>query len=384
MAPSARTIRYEITGEVPADPSTIFFRVTQVPHVKCFVSSRYVVVGLASPTFLEEHCSQDNTRKLKAEGFNLIESQEARSSRTLLAFRPQSLITQANMADLKSEIELKNEVAVEEIALNQRKTPFLKIRLSSPAEAEKLAKGIRAYSLIIPSYRIERERYRPVRQCLRCYQFTHATAACPSKTRVCSKCAAKDHVHTACSAEQIKCLNCGGEHVAISFDCPEKRRAQEEQSRAKNQPRDTQQPITAAAPPAPLPGDRSYATAAKPNASHATSLPSLSAETPLLPEPAVLTAKIQACSSTAAVGAGDDFAAYAKIFPLLLEKNGLPTISIPPEVTQLVAELRSPSNAAPPAAPKATTSEHTSNHPSAPSDPPSPTVCWRTAGSGCQ
>lgn len=106
---------------------------------------------LASEASLQEHVSKTNTQNLATLGFNLVESQEARRARTLLAFRFPKFLTERIATDLAEEIPEKNNVQVEEIALLPTRTPILKFIVNSTAESDSLLKlGVGAFSVIIP------------------------------------------------------------------------------------------------------------------------------------------------------------------------------------------------------------------------------------------
>lgn len=58
----------------------------------------------------------------------------------------------------------------------------------------------------------------PLRQCYKCFQFNHSAKVCRNEQK-CSLCSGP-HFYKECNVKEIKCCNCGGEHLAISRDCP--------------------------------------------------------------------------------------------------------------------------------------------------------------------
>lgn len=58
----------------------------------------------------------------------------------------------------------------------------------------------------------------PVLQCYKCFKFNHSAKICHGNQK-CSKCA-EDHSFKDCSTDNFKCINCGGNHLAISKECP--------------------------------------------------------------------------------------------------------------------------------------------------------------------
>ena len=57
-------------------------------------------------------------------------------------------------------------------------------------------------------------------RCYRCQKFGHTESRC-TKTPVCGRCSfvGEEHMYSTCTND-IKCLNCGGQHLARSKDCP--------------------------------------------------------------------------------------------------------------------------------------------------------------------
>lgn len=63
------------------------------------------------------------------------------------------------------------------------------------------------------------EYIRPLLQCFNCYKFHHGSGSCKNK-KVCSICAG-DHDYRLCNKqESLCCVNCKGDHIAISYSCP--------------------------------------------------------------------------------------------------------------------------------------------------------------------
>lgn len=76
----------------------------------------------------------------------------------------------------------------------------------------------------------------PLIQCYKCLKFNHSAKACRG-AQMCSSCAGA-HLYKECTSEIITCLNCGGNHLAISRDCPIKlKKIEEKRSLILNQNR---------------------------------------------------------------------------------------------------------------------------------------------------
>lgn len=70
----------------------------------------------------------------------------------------------------------------------------------------------------------------PLLQCYKCLKFNHSAKVCRGQQN-CSSCAGQ-HSYKECDVEEIVCINCSGNHLAVSRDCPLKKKKQEEK---KNQ-----------------------------------------------------------------------------------------------------------------------------------------------------
>lgn len=78
--------------------------------------------------------------------------------------------------------------------------------------------------IYLDSWRHEVSQYiPPVKQCLKCLRFGHIATYCKNSEK-CSICT-ENHNYRQCktSSEEAKCINCGGNHIAISSQCPIKK-----------------------------------------------------------------------------------------------------------------------------------------------------------------
>lgn len=138
--PPDRTIRYRIkTNNLPAELSNVFFSQTQVPHTKCFKSGPYIIVGVASEADRDKHTTSAATGKLQALGFELVESQDQISAKTILARRVDDYILQMSVETLRDEIEDKNNIKIADIKIIP-KAHMIKLRLNNKQEAENTKK----------------------------------------------------------------------------------------------------------------------------------------------------------------------------------------------------------------------------------------------------
>lgn len=66
----------------------------------------------------------------------------------------------------------------------------------------------------------------PLLQCFKCLKFNHSAKVCRGE-QMCSSCAGR-HSYKECDVEEIVCINCSGNHLAISRDCPVKQKKMQE------------------------------------------------------------------------------------------------------------------------------------------------------------
>ncbi|XP_048004280.1 uncharacterized protein LOC125240433 [Leguminivora glycinivorella] len=66
----------------------------------------------------------------------------------------------------------------------------------------------------------------PLLQCYKCLKFNHSARVCRGE-QMCSSCSGQ-HSYKECEVDEITCINCKGNHLAISRDCPIKQKKMEE------------------------------------------------------------------------------------------------------------------------------------------------------------
>ena len=118
----------------------------------------------AAKNHFKLHNTTTITSKFTSEGFHLVETTYSRAARTLLAFRIGSHFNTHTPEEIKLEIMDRNLVSIDEVLkLRNTKFPALKIKCFTLDDENKLLDtGIKAYSIIIPSYTLEKERYNPI------------------------------------------------------------------------------------------------------------------------------------------------------------------------------------------------------------------------------
>lgn len=82
----------------------------------------------------------------------------------------------------------------------------------------------------IKLYRYEVQTYiAPLLQCYKCLKFNHSAKVCRGEQN-CSSCAGR-HSYKECDVEEVICINCSGNHLAVSRDCPVKKKKMEEKKK---------------------------------------------------------------------------------------------------------------------------------------------------------
>ena len=92
--------------------------------------------------------------------------------------------------------------------------------------------------MLVESHNIQKERVDNVAQCFRCFSFEHVANQCQRDNPLCSICA-EEHNFRDCSNKnnktKLKCVNCGGKHIAIAKSCPKRREKINEKENEKLQ-----------------------------------------------------------------------------------------------------------------------------------------------------
>lgn len=135
------------------------------------------------------------------------------SSRGVVRCKELSLCT---LAEIESNLRSQGVTAAKQITIIRNgktiKTNTYILNFDSPTVPKEIKVGFLKVkvSVYVPN---------PMR-CYRCQKFGHTERTC-TKTPVCGRCAfaGSEHDYSTCTNE-MKCLNCGGQHLARSKDCP--------------------------------------------------------------------------------------------------------------------------------------------------------------------
>jgi len=165
-------------------------------------------------------------------GFTPVLPSELKSSRSILLKNVDAHIFNNSEEDIMTEILKCNEWC--KIAEIIKFANTVKIVFSTSQMAERsLNSGLSMFYLHVPGRNITRDKFVRLLTCYGCYApDDHLIVNCPilaadKSYKICSKCSSIDHDFKSCNANigDYKCLNCGGNHHAMSMACKYRKEA---------------------------------------------------------------------------------------------------------------------------------------------------------------
>lgn len=299
------------------------FIITEVAVTHLFKVHNGFKVTVAKPEHLTPFLSAEGQRKLKDHGFPPVPSPEMKAKCTIVAKKIDKTIPPRSCESICQEVSVKNGVTVLDV-YKPPESRIVKIRVSSPEEAQKLlSRGLMMFNTSVPTYNLEPECFIHIDQCLNCYRFHHKKHQCTHPQR-CSRCAGDGHFFARCT-ESIKCCNCEGSHVAVSGSCPKRKEILKAKRAELRQDNNTvpSYATTAATRPAQT------STPRRPTTSPRTILPTQPPTSTLTPN---TNPKIQAILHVSLIAAKYNAKRFANIVPIMLQRNGFPSIIVPEEI----------------------------------------------------
>ena len=301
------------------------FVITEVAVVSCVKVHKGFRVAVASRDQLTPFLTAKGKEKLAKHGFTPMPSPEMKAQCTVVAKKIDKTILPRSVAEISQEVSAKNKVTVVDV-YRPPESRIVKIRVQAPDEAKRLLeRGIIMFNTSIPTYNLEPESFIDIEQCLKCYRFGHNKQKC-KQTQRCSKCGEDGHFFADCE-KPTKCCNCNGEHVAVSGSCPKRKEIIKAKRQQLKQTTKTTYATTTTLPaqtstPKPIPQTNT------------------AARMPLPPQPIFTPTnitpnnsnKIHTLLHVALIAAKYNAKKFAEITPLLLQKNGFPSIVIPQEI----------------------------------------------------
>lgn len=158
----------------------------------------------------------------------LVMPREVRANRSVLVFRVDNHIFNRGEDAIKIGIESENNwCKVLEVHKFKNSNGMKLVFCSSRMADDCMIRGLSLFQLHIPSRDMKKENYRRLLTCYTCYKIDdHFSRDCPSADgvfKVCSNCASHDHTWRECSSSVKCCINCKGNHNALSDSCVKRR-----------------------------------------------------------------------------------------------------------------------------------------------------------------
>lgn len=152
---------------------------------------------------------------------------QLKARRSVIVRRVDNHIYEHSVDEIRGEVQDKNSWAdvVDVVKFPNSKT--IKIQFSNAAIAQRcLSDGLSLFHLHVGSSCMSVDKYIDILTCFRCYALESHIAANCSKSqsyKLCSICAIEGHDWRSCRSTTKKCINCGGDHSALSMQCPRRR-----------------------------------------------------------------------------------------------------------------------------------------------------------------
>ena len=227
--------------------SNFNIRVTRVVH-----NTSHYFVHLFSATDTERVFDNDVGTALRLSSFTALLPGELKANRSVLLINVDREILKQPEANIREElIRCNNWMVIDgspsllEVArLGQ--SSAVKLVFNSSHRAERvLSQGVNMFHLHIPAQNIVKDRFVRIDTCYTCYvPESHTTNNCPQKMqnpafKLCSNCGQSSHTYTNCSINKsdFHCLNCRGNHSALSMACPLRKKVlKEKRNNLNNKP----------------------------------------------------------------------------------------------------------------------------------------------------
>lgn len=193
---------------------------------------------------MDSFFEEDITRELESVGFQIVETPEITSLKTIIVRQIDCSYEHITSQELVTAINCSNSwaCALEASFLPTRgKNKIIKIRFNKVSTAiQALYKGIIIVDQSIPPLYIEPEIKINLTPCNKCYQYSHLRRDCNGTAyQGCTKCGMEGHDRNNCKSNQLKCASCKTQgHDTFAKECPTRRKLYRERgSTARNRER---------------------------------------------------------------------------------------------------------------------------------------------------
>ena len=215
--------------------------------VDVFITKSAAIVTLGSHNEIDSLLHPDIARKLAENNLQIIPSPMHKSERTVFVAKVRHFISNSPSEKLIQQINVSNSGKFEAIEVNivpstqhtEGMRRNLKVTFSSVDQAATArADGFYIGDLKINPDSVFKEDFVEIKQCFRCFKYTHYTNQCKVPHPICSICAGQHSFRNCIDKENLHCCNCEGNHVAISASCPIRRNIVKNLKEARHQSND--------------------------------------------------------------------------------------------------------------------------------------------------
>ena len=264
---------------------------------------------------------------LKTKGLKTEQPDWYTPAKTIFVYKIPHWISTKQEKEILAEINRCNiPLIATKITLIQRKNARSNDRMSMKIEftTEEMAtialqRGLRFFDISHRLDLMERERSNKIPQCFKCFEYSHTSNECARKFALCSICGFDHHFSKCNRSNNPSCINCGGNHIAISKYCQirqeliEKRERERQNLRNKNM-----QP-----PPSSIPSQTQYHV----EFPHLPASP-IDPQSPLIDDN-YWAFRLNTIAKYAELMAKEDGHMYLDIINVFLHEHKLPTIPDP-------------------------------------------------------
>lgn len=186
------------------------------------------VVLTDSDSDMDRIFNNKTDKELKEKDFQPQIPPQLKANRSIKAFRVDSYIYNHTEDAIIQELTEKNEWVGNITQLYKfPNSNILKITFDESSKALKAQEtGLLLFSMRIPRYDIEQDKFHNILTCFRCYAIEdHSVNQCPKDKdyKICSECGIVGHIWRECKAEEKFCINCKGQHGAMQMRCPKRK-----------------------------------------------------------------------------------------------------------------------------------------------------------------
>ena len=200
--------------------------------VDVFTTKDAAIITLESHSEIDSLLRPEITRELAGFNLQIIPSPMHKSERTIFVAKVRHFVTNTSTDKLMQQINMNNSgkfnvTEIHVIPSNNYKEGMRKnlkitfINVSQAATAR--AEGFYIGDLKINPESVYKEDFVEIKQCYKCFKYDHFTNQCKAPQAICSICAGRHSFRNCKDKNNLHCINCDGDHVAISASCPIRR-----------------------------------------------------------------------------------------------------------------------------------------------------------------